>query len=169
MLRHLTGRVTGYERALRVIGRRLDSEPSYHASITEVPEGFTLRWHAVQHKSDAQMAVVTWAQVLNLGVLNSAARATGRKRRRHQGLWEHFPTGHEDFFRALGHVLDSESAANVSIDELQDGLSVVYARLAGDGTCDYERCHRMYGRDEVTMMLEEAVSRRGSAGSRGIA
>jgi hypothetical protein len=151
-----------YERALRVIGKHLDVEPAYHASVLEVPEGFTVRSQPVRHRTQDRIAQFDWSRLASLAVLHSAARQLSPRRQVHSGMWRHFPSGHEDFFRALGFTLDQEQARNISIDELPDGVCVSYMKPAGHEALFFEKCHRLYGPDEVDAMLRDAQRRRGN-------
>ncbi len=150
-----------YERALRVIGRHLDAEPAYHTSVLEVPDGFTVRSQPVRHRSSGKVTHFDWRRLADLAVLHTAARNFGKRRAPHAGIWASFPNGHEDFFRALGYTLDSEQAANVSIDELPDGFAVSYVRA--DGRHAFEKHHRLYRAEEIEDLLKSALARRGTA------
>jgi len=148
-----------YESALRAIGRYLDAEPTYHSSILEVPDGFTVRSQPVRHRATGKVTHFDWRKLWDLAVLHTAARSFGRRKAPHAGIWSSFPNGHEDFFRALGYTLDSEGATNVSIDELPDGFAVSYVR--SDGRHAFEKCHRLYRAEEIERLLKSAVARRG--------
>lgn len=150
-----------YERALRVIGRHLDAEPAYHPSVLEGPDGFTVRSQPVRHRAPGRVAHFDWPRLDSLNIVNAAARLTGRKRRRYSGMWDALPSGHEDFFRALGFTLDQVQASDVSIDELPDGLSVSYVCPADSGGRLFEKRHVIYGVDDVDLMIQEGLGRRG--------
>jgi hypothetical protein len=102
-----------------------------------------------------------WRRLADLAVLHTAARSFGKRRAPHAGIWSSFPNGHEDFFRALGYTLDSEQAANVSIDELPDGFAVSYVRA--NPRHAFEKCHRVYRAEEIRSLLAAALARRGTA------
>lgn len=156
-----------YERALRAIGRHLDAEPAYHTSVLEVPDGFTVRSQPVRHRANGKVIHFDWHRLNDLAVLHTAARSFGKKRQPHAGIWGSFPNGHEDFFRALGYTLDSEGAANVSIDELPDGFVVSYVRC--DHRHVFEKCHRVYHAEEIHQLLQTALARRGTGGTEATA
>lgn len=161
-------RRVAYERALRIIGRHLDAEPAYHASVVEDQNGFTVRSQPVRHRAAARVVYFDWPRVEDLNVLNAAAREISHTRRRYSGMWSAFPTGHEDFFRALGNKFDQMDADNVSIDELPSGLSISFMRPTGDEGA-FEKCHLVYGREDVEALLREAQSRRGQGTKRASA
>jgi hypothetical protein len=156
-----------YERALRAIGRHLDAEPAYHTSVLEVPDGVTVRSQPVRHRSSGKVIHFDWRKLADLAVLHTAARSFGKRRAPHSGIWSSFPNGHEDFFRALGYALDSERAANVSIDELPDGFAVSYVRA--NTRHAFEKCHRVYRAEEIEGLLASAHARRGTGSSEATA
>jgi hypothetical protein len=108
-----------------------------------------------------------WRRLSDLAVLHTAARSFGKRKAPHSGIWASFPNGHEDFFRALGYLLDSEQAANVSIDELPDGFAVSYVRA--NGRHAFEKCHRLYRAEEIERLLQAAIARRGTGSSEATA
>lgn len=149
-----------YESALRVIGRHLDAEPAYHLSVLEVPEGFTVRSYPVHHKTPGRVVQFQWDKLRNLSVFHTAGRDISGRRQRHRGMWANVPSGHENFFRALGFVLDVEHAHSVSIDEVPEGVAVSYMRPTSVGA--YEKCRRVHQRAEIEEMLRAAIKRRRS-------
>src|SRR5436305_8578857 len=121
-----------YEPALRVIGRHLDAEPTYNMSVLEVSDGFTVRSHPSRFRSENRSVQFTWNRLRDLVVFHTAGRGCTRRRPRHSGIWANFPSGHEDFLRALGHILDHERAGSLSIDEVPEGVAVSYMRSSPD-------------------------------------
>jgi hypothetical protein len=152
-----------YERALRVIGRHLDAEPAYHVSVLESTDGFTVRSQAVRHRAKARIELFSWDTLHNIDVLHTAGRYAPGRRQRHRGLWSNLPTGHQDFFRALGYELDQEGAASVTIDELPEGLSVTYMQPTHHEPGFWVKCHRVFERGDIEQLLGEAQSRRGTS------
>jgi hypothetical protein len=151
-----------YESALRVIGRHLDTEPTYHLSLLEVRDGFTVRSHPSRFRSDARTSQFTWDRLNDLVIFHMAGRGCLRRRPRHSGIWANFPNGHEDFFRALGHQLDDEQGNSLSVEELPDGVGVSYMRPArGDGLGN-EKAHTVLAYADIEQMLEVARRRRQS-------
>jgi hypothetical protein len=151
-----------YEQALRVIGRYLDAEPTYHLSVVEVPDGFTVESRSSRFKSDGRTVQFTWDRLNDLLVYHTAGRGLSRRHHRHRGIWADFPNGHEDFFRALGFQFDSEGATNVSVDEVPEGVTVSYTRppAAGKGAGEPEPQKIVMHKAEIQGMLEAAQARR---------
>jgi hypothetical protein len=150
-----------YQTALRVIGRHLDSEPAYHVSILEVADGFTVRSHPARHRTDGRIMHFPWDRLHDLTIFHSAGRDCARRRHRHQGIWANFPSGHEDFFRALGYTLDTERANSLSVDEVPEGVAVSYMRPTEENALSFEKCHTVYHKQEIEVMLTSAQERRG--------
>jgi hypothetical protein len=149
-----------YEQALRVIGRFLDAEPTYHLSVVEDVDGFIVRAHSSRFKSDGRTVNFTWDRLNDLLVYHTAGRGLSRRPHRHRGLWDDFPNGHEDFFRALGHDLDEESAVGLSVDEVPEGITVSYRRPRSSGADDYETVNTVMRKEEIQRLLEAAQARR---------
>jgi hypothetical protein len=151
-----------YEQALRVIGRFLDAEPTYHLSVVEVADGFTVRSQSSRFKSDGRTIQFTWDRLNDLLVYHTAGRGLNRRHHRHRGIWADFPNGHEDFFRALGFNLDNESAGSLTVDEVPEGVTVSYLRpnTASGGNSEFETCHTVMRQAEIQKLLEAAQSRR---------
>lgn len=152
-----------YQRALRVIGRHLDAEPAYHVSILEVADGFTVRSHPARHRTDGRIVHFKWDRLHDLVIFHSAGRDCVRRRHRHQGIWANFPSGHEDFFRALGFTLDTEHANSLSVDEVPEGISVSYMRSEDNNPLSFEKCHTVYHKEQIESMLRAAQERRGQS------
>jgi len=149
-----------YQRALRVIGRHLDAEPAYHVSILEVADGFTVRSHPARHRTDGRIVHFKWDRLQDLVIFHSAGRDCARRRHRHQGIWANFPSGHEDFFRALGYTLDQGEASFLSVDEVPEGVAVSYMRPVSGNPLSFEKCHTVYHKREIEVMLRAAQERR---------
>lgn len=150
----------GYEQALRVIGRELDSEPSYHLSILELADGFTVRYQPSQQRSDARTVHYTWDRLRDLNVFQSAARGIKRKRGRYQGMWENFPNGHQDLLRSLGADLDQKHATSLSVDEVPEGVAVSYVVREPGNALRSQKSHTVLHPEDVKTILEAAQARR---------
>lgn len=153
------GEAARYEDALRIIGRHLDSVPSYHASVVEVPTGFTVRWRPARHKTENKLRIFAWEKLDDLDIFNSASRNVRRREQPHRGIWNELPTGHEDFFRAFGHGLDAAAASALTIDEVPGGLAVSWVQPAGESG-RLEKLHRVYKRAEIEQLINDAQGRR---------
>lgn len=157
---HERGQRLPYGVALRVIGRHLDAEPTYHLNLLEVADGFVVRTHPSRFRSDARTEQYGWERLHDLVVFHMAGRGCLRRRPRHSGIWANFPNGHEDFFRALGHRLDGESASSLSVEEMPDGVDVSYMRPAEGDVLRLEKAHFLLANTDIEQMLEEARRRR---------
>jgi hypothetical protein len=153
----------GYEKGLRVIGRYLDSEPSYHVSVLEVADGFAVRAHGTSDRAEGRSALFPWERLRDLVIFQAAGRGVSARRRRRGEVWDKFPNGHEDFFRALGHELDVELARSLSLDEIPEGIAVSYMRPRSKGGGSFEKYHTVMGHDEIVALLEAAQARRGTS------
>lgn len=149
----------GYEPALRVIGGHLDAEPVYHVSLLEADDGFTVRAHASAHRLDGKTRYFSWERLRDLVTYQTAGRGVRRRPTRHRGMWENFPNGHDDFFRALGHELDEQHAASLTVDEVADGVAISYLR-SGSDPLRVERVHKLLRSEDIEMLLNEAQARR---------
>jgi hypothetical protein len=134
-----------YSVALRVVGRYLDGEPSYHLSITETGDGLSVRSHATPRRADERIKHFAWDTIDDMDrYYSAAARGLGAKERRLQ--WA-FPCTHEQALRTLGALLDGENATSLSVDETGDGLDVSYLR-PGTGAAQ-EKQQRLFGPEDL--------------------
>lgn len=153
----------GYEKGLRVIGRYLDSEPSYHVSVLEIADGFAVRTHNNVDRAEGRSSHFPWERLRDLVIFQAAGRGISARKRRRGEVWDKFPNGHEDFFRALGHELDVEQARSLSLDEIPEGIAVSYMRPKNTSRGSFEKYHTVMGRDEIAALLAAAQARRGTA------
>lgn len=151
----------GYEKGLRVIGRFLDSEPSYHVNVLEVADGFAVRSQGRADRAEGRSQHFPWERLRDLVIFQAAGRGVRARKRRRTEVWDKFPNGHEDFFRALGHELDVEHAHSLALDEIPDGIAISYMRRSTSGGKTYEKYHTVMGREEITALLQAAQARRG--------
>ncbi len=151
-----------YEQALRIIGRYLDAEPSYRLQVVESDDGFTVQSGSSRFSSVGRTDQFSWARLNDLLIYHTASRGLSRRRHRHSGIWDDFPNGHEDFFRALGFNLDRESGGNLSVDEVPEGITVSYRRprSLNEGQETVETVHTVMHKDEIQRLLEAAQARR---------
>lgn len=120
-------RESSYQWMLRALGAFLDEEPSCRISLAEVPDGFLVRMQRALHKLEPRVIHFrreTLAEQLER-LMHERRPAVGRAH--HQGIWSHFPNGHQDFLRALGYEFDQASASGILVDELEDGIVVTYS------------------------------------------
>jgi hypothetical protein len=150
-----------YEQALRIIGRHLDAEPAYHVSILEVEDGYTVRYQPAQHQAQDRTVHYSHSRLRDLFVFHVAGRGCLKRRGRHLGIWGNFPSGHEDFFRAMGAALDREGACSLTVDELAEQVQISYVRTQPDDPLRTEKRRAVFGESDIRAMVEEAKLRRG--------
>lgn len=151
-----------YEQGLRIVGRHLDAEPAYHVRILELDDGFLVRYQPAQHRSDDRTVHFSRERLNDLLVFHASGRGCIRRQERHLGIWGKFPTGHEDFFRALGATLDREEACSLAVDELADEVRVSYVRPDPENPLLSQKCHPVFGEDDIRAMVASARQRRGT-------
>ncbi len=152
-------RTDSYEWLLRALGSFLDTSPTCRISLAELPDGFLVR--LLHGLDELEPEVMTFDRD---ALQNQLDRLFQRHKpvfhASHRGVWASFPSGHSDFFRALGHELDRSGAHDILIDELEDGLIVSYVR-------DHEgrRSKRALALapPDIERILNHAFERRGSA------
>ncbi|MGH2448578.1 MAG: hypothetical protein ACRDFS_08245 [Chloroflexota bacterium] len=150
----------GYQHALRVIGRYLDSEPAYHVTVVEVDDGFTVRYSPTRHRAEQVTARFPWTRLRDLRVFNTAARGRGPRPGRYAGLRAEVPGGYQDFLRALGAMLDDSRAAGLSLDALPGGMAVSYLREQPDNPFQAEKYYSILDRSKMEDILSEGLARR---------
>lgn len=152
-----------YQSMLRALGSYLDEEPSCRISVVEVPDGFLVRMQRTVYKLEPRVEHFkrdTLTRYVDQFVRTQ--QPTG-VRQRHQGIWAHFPNGHQDFLRALGYELDGSSARNIVIDELEDGLSLTYTQPAPEGGWETRAAYLSLG--DIETVLNDAFNRRRNTGA----
>jgi hypothetical protein len=155
-------RMNTYQWLLRAMGAFLDEQPSCRISLMEVPGGFLVRLQRALHKLDPEVFRLD-RDTLREQLEELFQQRKTPERVRHQGIWAAFPNGHADFFRALGYELDQQSARHVLIDEMEDGITVVYDRQDGDAP---ERRMVYLDLTEIEKILNEAFARRSQGQAR---
>lgn len=152
-------RIDTYEWLLRALGSFLDASPACRISLAELPDGFLVR--LLHGLDELEPEVMTFDR----GALQDQLDRLFQRHKpqfhaRHRGVWATFPSGHSDFFRALGHELDRSGAHDILIDELEDGLVVTYVR-------DYEgrrsKKALSLAPPDIERILNKAFERRGTA------
>lgn len=151
-----------YQSVLRSIGSYLDEEPSCRISVVEVPDGFLVRMQRSLHKLEPHVEYFkrdTLAQHVDQFTRTNQTVGT---RQYHQGVWSHFPNGHQDFMRALGYELDDAKARHIVLDELEEGVNLTYTAPSGAG---WETRVHFLSIDDVETILNEAFNRRHRSGT----
>lgn len=154
-----TGRETTYQWLLRALGAYLDEQPSCRITLTETNEGFLVRLQRAVTKIDP-LVVVLKRENLVQQISSLLDRPKPVTRVRHQGIWQNFPNGHQDFFRALGFELDEAHAVGILIDELEDGLVVSYS-YPDPTSGAWRKRMVVLGMEEIEAILNAAFERRG--------
>lgn len=152
------GREQSYQWMLRALGAYLDEESSCRITLAEVEDGFIVRLQRYLHKMEPLVFRLERATLQQELERRMRDRNPTRTHARHQGVWAHFPNGHQDFFRALGYELDEAGARGILIDELEDGIVVTYRR-ADDGG-EAEKQMTLLTEDKIEDILNTAFERR---------
>lgn len=159
-------RMASYQWLLRALGAYLDAQPSCRITLAEVSDGFVVRMQRSLHKMDPQVIHFKRTELKEqLDQLSQQHPASGHAR--HQGVWSHFPNGHQDFFRALGYELDTAGASGILIDELEDGIVVTYSHPEPADGGPWSKKHVVLGTDAIEEILNEAFERRKRPGPQG--
>ncbi|MBV9282182.1 MAG: hypothetical protein JOZ41_19040 [Chloroflexi bacterium] len=153
------GREQTYQWMLRALGAFLDEEPSCRISLAEVPDGFLVRMQRALHKLEPKVLHFNRSTLVEQLEQQIQQRKALLTRTHHQGLWAHFPNGHQDFLRALGYELDQASARGILIDELEDGVVVTYS-YPGPETEQWRKRMVVLGISEIEEILNAAFERR---------
>ncbi|GAC1327896.1 MAG: hypothetical protein NVS2B16_23390 [Chloroflexota bacterium] len=155
-----TPKVNTYQWLLRALGAYLDEEPSCRISLTEMPDGFLVRLQRALHKLEPEVLHFKRERLKEELDRLTRERKAKRSASRHQGVWSHFPNGHQDFFRALGFELDEAGAHNIFIDELEDGFVITYACPEVPGSTAWTKKMVVLGLEEIEAILNAAFERR---------
>jgi hypothetical protein len=159
------GEARRYSRALRVVGRHLDTEPARDVSMVEIEDGFTVRYHPDEQAEEIRTLHFNWERLMDLSIFHSAARGVPRRHDRHAGSWSEFPGGRQELYRALGAVLDDAAAVNLEVEELPGRLRVRYDVAGEPEGTGSDRQERMLGEDEMHALVVDARRRRGKSGA----
>ena len=154
-----------YQNRLRVIGHHLDRGQHRDVAILEIDGGFIAR--ATSPKARRPQALeFPDTQFVELMQEALDYRGHGQKYNSHASL---LPTGYEDFFRALGFLLDNQSALGITVCELDAHLLVAgqqpSASIAGHKAM--QNFERYLTRDDIQKLLDDAFKRRTTSARRG--
>lgn len=149
-----------YEEALRVIGRHLESEPVYYASILEVNSGFTVRYQLSRQTAQVKTVEFPNHRVRDLSIFQTAGRGSGTRKQRHSGLWKHSECSRQEFLRALGCMLDQSQASALALDELPEEIRISYVRPRPDRPLEMEKCSLVISDDDVQALVNDARLKR---------
>ena len=88
------------------------------------------------------------------------------KRALQPGVWSGFPSGRQDFLRALGHELDQVSAQAILVEELEDGIVLTY-RYPEPEAGGWRKRLLVLGLPEIEAILNAAFERRKASSHSG--
>ncbi|HUZ03107.1 MAG TPA: response regulator [Thermomicrobiaceae bacterium] len=149
-----------YQNRLRTIGHQLDVHGYRFPNVLEVDGGFLVV--ATPDGSRAQEALEFADRDFTFLVASAIGTRSSRAPEK-SGRQALFPTGYEDFLRALGWRLDTDQAEAITVSELDDGVVVGGRRhRAGAAGGQFRRFHEFLGPDEVAALLDEAFRHRRS-------
>ncbi|CAN5521815.1 hypothetical protein BH23CHL2_BH23CHL2_07790 [soil metagenome] len=154
-----------YQNRLRVIGYHLDTEHFREAAILEIEGGFIVRAQAKKGKR-AEALEFPDSQFVQLmqGAIDDRGHGAGYDH--HSSV---LPTGYQDFFRALGFLLDNQAAIGVTIVELESHFLVAGLEPSNSiaGHNAFRRFERYLTRDNIQQLLDDAFNRRNETRKRG--
>lgn len=154
-----------YQNRLRVIGHHLDTEQYRDAAILEIDGGFIVR--ATQRQGKRAQALEfpdsQFEQAMHVAINH---RGHGQKYDSHSSV---LPTGYQDFLRALGFLLDNQSAIGITICELDSHVLVAGQEPSNSvsGHNAFRRFERYLTYEAVQHLLDDAFNRRTETGKRG--
>ena len=154
-----------YQNRLRVIGHHLDRGLYRDAAILEIDGGFIVRATSPNHRRPQALEFPD-TQFVELMEAALNDRGHGQQYNSHARL---LPTGYEDFFRALGYLLDNQSAIGITLCELDQHLLVAGQQptlsIAGHkATSNFER---YLSPADIQKLLDDAFKRRTDGPKRG--
>ncbi len=148
-----------YQDSLRAIGRYFDRNIYRHVLVSEVDDGYIARAFPGQAGNlKAEGIALPMSDVMAL--INSQEQGRGVPANDVK-MPPLCPTGYEDFFRSLGHDLDTVGAAHVSLVELSGGILVSYSVKVKRGL---DRAQMFYDPPRIDELLTKGYQRRGKTG-----
>lgn len=151
-----------YQHRLRVIGRHLDQHRFQRVTICDVAQGMLVTGTRSDSR-DAEALVLRDDNFHSIVEEAEDARGSGTAYTTHASL---FPTGYEDFLRAVGYELDQYLAWHVVINELFTFVTIsgFEPNYAPRGHTRFEPFEWIYRADDIRRLLDDAFARRGNAG-----
>lgn len=147
-----------YQNRLRVIGYQLDTERYRDAAIFEIDGGFVVRAMA---KGGTRAEALEYPDSQFEKLMQDAVddRGHGEGHERHSTV---LPTGYQDFLRALGFLLDNQSAIGFTIIELESHILVngLEPSDSTTGHTAFRRFERYLTREHLQQLLDDAIKRR---------
>jgi hypothetical protein len=154
-----------YQNRLRVIGHHLDSGGYNNAAVFEIEGGFVAR--ATPHNG-RRPAALEFPDTQFPALMHQAINQRGGGQR-YEARSILLPTGYEDFFRALGFLLDNQMAHGIMFCELQTHLLVTGSEpaTASTGHVAYRQFERYLRAGDIQRLLDDAFGRRTAIPRRG--
>jgi hypothetical protein len=154
-----------YQNRLRVIGNHLDKGGFRDIVLIEIDGGFIVRASSHDQRRPQTLEFPD-TQFTNL--MNEAlqVRGHGQTYHNHANL---LPTGYEDFFRALGYLLDNQSATSITVLELNTHVLVTGKQPARNtvSQAPMQIFERYLTTDDMRKLLDDAFQRRAAPAKRG--
>lgn len=145
-----------YQNRLRVIGRHLDDGNYRAVHLLEVEGGILVR--ATRYQQVVSDLLEFPEQSFRSLIVDAV-----RKRGNHRPTMMHsplFPTGYEDFLRALGHQLDERISRAIALIECDDFVFLSGMEQPGGTLSSFAPFARSLREPEIVAMLDDAFHRR---------
>lgn len=154
-----------YQNRLRVIGHHLDVGQCRDVAVLEIDGGFIVRASSPTHRRPQALEFPD-TEFPRLMQEALDYRGHGQK---YNGHSRNVPTGYEDFFRALGFLLDNQTAVGITICELDTHILVAGSQpdRSSVGHKALNHFERYLTPDDVQKLLDDAFKRRTDDPKRG--
>lgn len=147
-----------YQNRLRVIGHHLDRGRYRDVAILEIDGGFIARGTSPDHRRPQALEFPD-SRFPDLMQMALHDRGRGQHYNTSATL---LPTGYEDFFRALGYLLDNQSAIGITVIEL-DAHLLVAGQQPSDSIAGHKSLRnfeRYLSANDIQKLLDDAFNRR---------
>jgi hypothetical protein len=156
--------VVSYQRVLRTLGAYLDEFAASHVSLIETKDGFAMRTDRPGNGTVSDVLEFAYEELVDRNSLLTRRRGRGamsaaQPQRLYSGV-RSLDAMYQDLFRALGWELDSSSAYNVLVEEVNASLLVSYIALNSPSDPVWTKRSATLGVPELESMLKEAYARR---------
>ncbi len=147
-----------YQNRLRVIGNHLDIGGFRDVALIEIDGGFIVRADSPDQRRPQTLEFPD-TQFTNLMNKALEVRGHGQTYHNHANL---LPTGYEDFFRALGFLLDNQSATSITVLELNTHVLVTGKQPVRNSVSQtpMQIFERYLTTDDMQKLLDDAFQRR---------
>jgi hypothetical protein len=146
-----------YQNRLRVVGRHLDLHEYRVISLLDVEGGILVRANSAKRHAPELLEFPddAFVEMVRNGIQSRGSRKRSKTRN------DLFPTGYEDFLRALGYELDRRMAKWVTLHECQEAVFVAGLEKGDPTANSFSSFDVMLGSEEIQVILDEAFRRRG--------